>query len=90
MTMPSETKTEKYTDGLNQRFSKLNDEQSGLITQLQDKVHLILSRRNQETTEGKDIPKPNDFIEAQHYECTRLEQQNGRLYRIMEHLNEII
>ena len=89
-------KTERPQPRLHQifeQFQKLNASQSDKISQLEDKLHHILNKREPgpeaKMEQLKDHPI-QDAVGSLTEELTTLQSNNSRLSRIYDHLQEII
>ena len=72
------------------RFGNLNDEQSGLINNIEDKLHSIINKRVPENDAKSDPPNIGDFVTAADLQLKRVELANRRLEGILNHLSQLI
>lgn len=76
---------------LNGRLTNLNDEQGGLLNQIEDKLHNILFKKTPEQKMEATPPEQiNDFNSSMEMQLRRIGNSNRRLEKILNHLNEII
>lgn len=75
---------------LESRFGNLNDVQAGLVNQIEDKLHLILNKRIPEEKSSAKESAISDKNEELNRQCSRLEQSNENLNRILNHISEIV
>lgn len=72
-------------------FIELNDIQGKLLNEIEDKLHLILNKR-QPQKEPNSIPikdSNTDFMSEMNNQFGRLGGNNSRLSQILSHLNQI-
>lgn len=77
---------------IHKSFIGLNDEQGGLLNQIESKLHDILSKRTPEK-EMSPIPQElssNDFTTAIDQQLDRVRASNRRLEKVLGHLSNII
>ena len=88
------TGTPEQTTALDSIGSKLGSslsEQGILITEIQQRLHRLLDKRQQEKDEtpvmGKEL---TDFVSKFGYAADAVRENNDRLNKILSHLSEII
>jgi len=80
------------TNDLVSRLNNLNDNQSGLLNQIEDKLHSILNLRSPSGQDMKGVEKPmlTDFVSKQKEQLERLAYNTSRLESFLKHLDQIV
>lgn len=71
-------------------FQSLNNQQSEFVSLIEDRLHMLLNKR-QPVSDGKgETPMLNDFAQIMDKELNVLSYNNSRLENILSHLREIV
>jgi len=90
-TLSADVKLQPIIHLLNDRFEKGLAELSENIYTIENKLHEILNRRQPEVENSKSAPIPiNDSMSRTRDLLDQLTNCNNRLFKVREHLSEII
>lgn len=88
----SSPKSEVAFDTAEFRLTRINDERGKMIYEIEEKLHSIYNQRAPTANGLADGERPmdTDFVSKIHRQIGRAEDDNGRIQRILNHLNQIV
>jgi hypothetical protein len=84
--------SQPITVNMMERVSKATEYQANIINEIQSKLHSYFNKREPEQpmqNEAKQVSM-NDFTGALSQQFDRIDENNSRLQKILNHLSEII
>lgn len=95
MNYPSEAKSlvdtkQTKSDEIYNRLSQCNSFYISGLSQLEDKLHKFLDRRQPQKPANEAIPNPGDFYGSVSQQLDFFESHNQYLHRLIDHLSEIV
>jgi hypothetical protein len=85
--------TTTLLETVRKELSTYNQEQCGIIYEIEEKLHLVLNKKNDNPSTGSievEMPTPFDFSQKIGQELQIMRNNNRRLSSILNHLSEIV
>jgi hypothetical protein len=78
---------------IHERFERMNSNQQSIVNEIQNKLHLVLSKRVPEKDPhngGMEKPMDQDFVSAMRRNIDKMDQTMMMLEKVLNHVNSLI